>query len=141
LETRLSNRDNNITDNATGEYPGIAPPLEEDDDTMEWTPTGAITPPAGCGPPPSASKNLRYLLPDGGEGEYQLEDKGDNVVLLHKLKEGAIMDECIDKLVRDLPDVLSYDDSATGTMSTIEVPKDFGLHLSISINHHIAQVV
>jgi hypothetical protein len=140
LETRLSNRDNNITDNATGEYPGIAPPLEEDDDTMEWTPTGAITPPAGCGPPPSASKNLRYLLPDGGEGEYQLEDKGDNVVLLHKLKEGAIMDECIDKLVRDLPDVLSYDDSATGTMSTIEVPKDFGLHLSISINHHIAQV-
>ena len=140
LDSRINPGVDGGTDSSTDEHPGIAPPLEEDEDTMEWTPTGAITPPTGCGPPPSTSKNLRHLLPDGGEGEYRLEDKGDNAVLLHKLKDGAIMDECIDKLVRDLPDVLSYDDSATCTVSTIEVPKDFGLHLSISINHHLAQV-
>lgn len=113
---------------------------QDDPDSMEWTPTGATTPPAGCGPPPTTAKNMRHLLPDAGDGEYRIEEGGDNTVLLHKLQEGIIMDECIDKLVRDLPDVLSYDDSASFTPSTIEVPKDFGLQLSISINHHLAQV-
>jgi hypothetical protein len=113
---------------------------QEDPDSMEWTPTEAVTPPAGCGPPPSVAKNMRHLLPDAGEGEYRVQERGDNAVLLHKMQEGIIMDECIDKLVRDLPDVLSYENSATFTPSTIEVPKDFGLQLSISINHHLAQV-
>ncbi|KAH7114463.1 hypothetical protein B0J11DRAFT_541063 [Dendryphion nanum] len=112
----------------------------EDPDSMEWTPTGSITPPTGCGPPPTASKNMRHLLPGGGDGEFRLEDQGENRVLLHKLQEGVIMDECINKLVRDLPDILNYDDSATFTPSTIEVPKDFSLQMSISINHHLAQV-
>jgi hypothetical protein len=83
---------------------------------------------------------MRNLLPDGDDGDYQLKDKGANAVLLHKSEEGIIMDECIDKLVHDLPDVLSYEDSASFTPSTIEVPRDFGLQLSISINHHLAQV-
>jgi hypothetical protein len=114
----------------------------EDPDCMEWTPTvaGTTTPPAGCGPPPPTAKNMRHLLPDAGEGEYQVQDQADNTVLLYKLQEGTVMDECIDKLVRDLPDVLSYDNAVTFTPSTIEVPKDFGLQLSISINHHLAQV-
>ncbi|KAK7193875.1 uncharacterized protein CC84DRAFT_154807 [Paraphaeosphaeria sporulosa] len=114
----------------------------EDPDSMEWTPTatGTSTPPAGCGPPPSTAKHMRHLLPDAGEGEYQIEDQGDNTVLLYKLQEGTVMDECIDRLVRDLPDVLSYENAAAFTPSTIEVPKDFGLQLSISINHHLAQV-
>ena len=116
--------------------------LENDDpDSMEWTPTGGeATPPTACGPLPTTSKNLRRLLPNGGEGEHRFQDKSDNTVLLHKLQEGIIMDECINKLVRDLPDVLNYENSATFTPSTIEVPKDFGLQLSISINHHLAQV-
>lgn len=114
----------------------------EDPDSMEWTPTatGTTTPPAGCGPPPSTATHMRHLLPGAGEGEYQLEDQGDNTVLLYKLQEGTVMDECIDRLVRDLPDVLSYENTAAFTPSTIEVPKDFGLQLSISINHHLAQV-
>ncbi|KAJ4296531.1 hypothetical protein N0V90_006576 [Kalmusia sp. IMI 367209] len=114
----------------------------EDPDSMEWTPTatGTTTPPAGCGPPPTTARNMRHLLPDAGDGEYQIEQQGDNAVLLHKLQEGAVMDACIDKLVRDLPDILSYEKSVSFTPSTIEVPKDFGLQLSISINHHLAQV-
>ncbi|KAF2131630.1 hypothetical protein P153DRAFT_365204 [Dothidotthia symphoricarpi CBS 119687] len=113
---------------------------EHDPDSMDWTPTESITSPPDCGPPPALSKKLRHLLPGGGEGEYQALDRGENAVLLHKLKEGIVMDECIDKLVRDLPDILSYDNSASFTPSTIEVSKDFSLHLSISINHHLAQV-
>ncbi|KAF2706567.1 hypothetical protein K504DRAFT_411859 [Pleomassaria siparia CBS 279.74] len=117
--------------------------LESDDpDSMEWTPTGTghATPPVACGPPPTTSRNLRHLLPSGGDGEYRIRDQSENAVLLHKLQEGVIMDECIDKLVRDLPDVLSYENAKAFTPSTIEVPKDFGLQLSISINHHLAQV-
>lgn len=112
---------------------------EQDPDSMEWEPTESMTPPA-CGPPRPLSEKMRQLLPAGGEADYQAEDRGENGVLLHKLKEGIIMDACIDKLVRDLPDVLSYDDALSFTPSTIEVPKDFGLQLSISINHHLAQV-
>lgn len=114
----------------------------DDPDSMEWTPTvtRTTTPPAGCGPPPSTAKNLRHLLPNAGDGEYQIEERADNTVLLHKLHEGIVMDECIDRLVRDFPDVLSYENAAAFTPSTIEVPKDFGLQLSISINHHLAQV-
>ena len=114
----------------------------EDPDSMEWTPTvtRTATPPAGCGPLPSNAKNLRHLLPNTGDGEYQIEQRGENTVLLHKLHEGIVVDECINRLVRDLPDVLSYEDAAAFTPSTIEVPKDFGLQLSISINHHLAQV-
>lgn len=116
---------------------------EPDEDSMDWTPTGATTPPPPCGPPPALSENMRHLLT--GEGVADLddgkaEDDGDKTVLLHKLKEGTIMDECIDKLVRELPDVLNYDKSISFTPSTIEVPKDFGLQLSISINHHLAQI-
>ncbi|KAL6703199.1 hypothetical protein ACN47E_010128 [Coniothyrium glycines] len=114
---------------------------EEDPDGMDWTPTGTPPPPpAVCGPAPALSEKIRQLLPAGGDGDLQVEDKGENVVLLHKLKEGVIMDECIDKLVKDLPDVLTYENSLSFTPSTIEVPKDFGLQLSISINHHLAQV-
>ncbi|PSN72932.1 hypothetical protein BS50DRAFT_482242 [Corynespora cassiicola Philippines] len=113
---------------------------QDDSDSMEWQPTvtGTSTP-TGCGPPVTATK-MRHLLPDEGEGEYQVQSQGDNTVLLHKIQEGVIMDECIGKLVRDLPDILSYNSTATFTPSTIEVPKDFGLQLSISINHHLAQV-
>jgi hypothetical protein len=113
---------------------------EQDPDSMEWEPTGTSTPPAACGPPRPLSDKIRQLLPGGGESDYRVEDRGENAVLLHKLKEGIIVDACIDKLVRDLPDVLSYDDVLSFTPSTIEVPKDFGLQLSISINHHLAQV-
>ena len=136
LEHRLNN--GSLSDQADGD----AVAEVEDPDSMEWTPTvtGTTTPPVACGPPPSTAKNLRHLLPDAGDGEYQLEERGDNTVLLHKLHEGVVMDECIDKLVRDLPDVLSYDNAAAFTPSSIEVPKDFGLQLSISINHHLAQV-
>ncbi|KAJ4347609.1 hypothetical protein N0V95_005255 [Ascochyta clinopodiicola] len=115
---------------------------DQDPDSMDWTPTGGMTPTAAaeCGPPPSLSEKLRPLLPGGGDGDIQAIDRGDNAVLLQKLKEGKLMDECIDKLVQDLPDALSYNNSATFTPSTIEVPKDFGLQLSISINHHMAQI-
>lgn len=115
---------------------------EQDPDSMDWTPTGGRTPTvtAECGPPPSLSEKLRPLLPGGGDGDIQPLDQGNNAVLLHKLKEGKLMDECIDKLVQDLPDALSYNNSASFTPSTIEVPKDFGLQLSISINHHMAQI-
>ncbi|KAF2652869.1 hypothetical protein K491DRAFT_634835 [Lophiostoma macrostomum CBS 122681] len=140
IEAHLSQDNDSASETVTDAIATTAPVGFDDPDSMEWTPTGATTPPAACGPPPTTSKNLRHLLPDGGQGEYRLEDRGSNAVLLHKLQEGAIVDECIDKLVRDLPDVLSYDNSATFTPSTIEVPKDFGLQLSISINHHLAQV-
>lgn len=141
LEDRLTQDSSTEEDVVEGQAEVASAAFEQDDpDSMEWTPTGATTPPTGCGPPPTASKNMRHLLPDAGNGEYQLEERGDNAVLLHKLQEGVIMDECIDKLVRDLPDVLSYENSATFTPSSIEVPKDFGLQLSISINHHLAQV-
>jgi hypothetical protein len=114
---------------------------EQDPDSMDWTPTTeTTTPPPECGPPGGLSKKMRHLLPGGGEGDLQLEDRGENAAILHKLKEGKIMDECIDKLVRDIPDVLSYQKSLSFTPSTIEVPKDFGLQLSISINHHLAQI-
>ncbi|KAH7080274.1 hypothetical protein BKA63DRAFT_531236 [Paraphoma chrysanthemicola] len=113
---------------------------EQDPDSMEWEPTETSTAPASCGPPRPLSEKMRQFLPGGGEGDYRAEDRGENAVLLHKLKEGIIVDACIDKLVRDLPDVLSYDDKLSFTPSTIEVPKDFGLQLSISINHHLAQV-
>jgi hypothetical protein len=141
LEERLQQDPEAESEAAEGvEAPNVTVFEQEDPDSMEWTPTGAVTPPAGCGPPPTAAKNMRHLLPDAGEGEYRVQERGENEVLLHKLQEGIIMDECIDKLVRDLPDVLSYENSATFTPSTIEVPKDFGLQLSISINHHLAQV-
>ncbi|KAF9695985.1 hypothetical protein EKO04_005768 [Ascochyta lentis] len=115
---------------------------DQDPDSMDWTPTGGMTPTAAaeCGPPPSLSEKLRPLLPGGGNGDIQAIDRGENAVLLQKLKEGKLMDEYIDKLVQDLPDALSYNNSATFTPSTIEVPKDFGLQLSISINHHMAQI-
>lgn len=113
---------------------------EPDEDSMDWTPTGAITPPPHCGPPPALSENMRRLITGDAVADFGTEERGDNTVLLHKLKEGTIMDECIDKLVRELPDVLDYDKSLSFTPSTIEVPKDFGLQLSISINHHLAQV-
>jgi hypothetical protein len=113
---------------------------ELDPDSMEWEPTESTTPPPECGPPRPLSEKMRQFLPGGGESDYQAEDGGENTVLLHKLKEGIIMDACIDTLVRDMPDVLSYDDALSFTPSTIEVPKDFGLQLSISINHHLAQV-
>jgi hypothetical protein len=113
---------------------------ELDPDSMEWEPTESTTPPPECGPPRPLSEKMRQFLPGGGESDYQAEDRGENTVLLHKLKEGIIMDACIDTLVRDMPDVLSYDDALSFTPSTIEVPKDFGLQLSISINHHLAQV-
>jgi hypothetical protein len=113
---------------------------EQDPDSMEWEPTESKTPPVECGPPKPLSEKMRQFLPGAGEGDLLAEDRGENAVLLHKLKEGVIMDACIDKLVRDMPDVLSYDDVLSFTPSTIEVPKDFGLQLSISINHHLAQV-
>ncbi|KZM21694.1 uncharacterized protein EKO05_0001755 [Ascochyta rabiei] len=115
---------------------------DQDPDSMDWTPTGGMTPTtaAECGPPPSLSEKLRPLLPGGGDGDIQAIDRGDNAALLQKLKEGKLMDECIDKLVQDLPEALSYNKSAAFTPSTIEVPKDFGLQLSISINHHMAQI-
>ncbi|KAH8727470.1 hypothetical protein GQ44DRAFT_703273 [Phaeosphaeriaceae sp. PMI808] len=112
---------------------------EQDPDSMEWEPTESNTP-AACGPPKPLSEKMRQFLPSGGEADYQVEDRGENAILLHKLKEGVIMDACIDKLVRDLPDMLSHNDVLSFTPSTIEVPKDFGLQLSISINHHLAQV-
>jgi hypothetical protein len=113
---------------------------EQDPDSMEWEPTESNTPPVECGPLRPLSEKMRQFLPGGGDGDLRVEDRGENAVLLHKLKEGVIMDACIDKLVRDLPDVLSYDDVLSFTPSTFEVPKDFGLQLSISINHHLAQV-
>ena len=142
LEDRLNN---DTSTNRNDEDPLVerGTALEVDDpDSMEWTPTvnGTTTPPAGCGPPPSAAKNLRHLLPGVEGGESQIEQWEDNTVLLHKLQEGVVMDECIDRLVRDFPDVLNYDNADAFTPSTIEVPKDFGLQLSISINHHLAQV-
>jgi len=113
---------------------------EPDEDSMDWTPTGATTPPPNCGPPPALSENMRHLLTGDSVVDVSVKEGCNQAVLLHKLKEGMIMDECIDKLVRELPDVLDYDKSISFTPSTIEVPKDFGLQLSISINHHLAQI-
>ncbi|ORY11876.1 hypothetical protein BCR34DRAFT_564497 [Clohesyomyces aquaticus] len=157
LETRIgqANDDEEPSENEdrTVSEPYAAP--LDDPDSMEWTPTGATTPPIGCGPPPVTPKNMRPPLSKGGDNVNTLQEKfspprsttksmhpqqGDNTILHHKLQEGIIMDECINMLVRDLPDVLTYDNSATFTPSTIEVPKDFGLQMSISINHHLAQV-
>ncbi|KAF2638110.1 hypothetical protein P280DRAFT_529839 [Massarina eburnea CBS 473.64] len=141
LEVRLNHDIEDDEEEADEEADKRGVIFEQDDpDSMEWMPTGVTTPPNGCGPPPTAAKNMRHLLPDAGDGEYQAEERGENGVLLHKLQEGVIMDQCIDQLVRELPDVLSYENSATFTPSSIEVPKDFGLQLSISINHHLAQV-
>lgn len=113
-------------------------PEQDDSDGMEWMPTEPAAVPHCT--PLSTSKNLRHLLPDEGEGAYQIEDRGEDGVLLHKSEEGMLIDQCIDKLVQDLPDALNYDATSTFTPSSIEVPKDFGLQLSISINHHLAQV-
>src|SRR5690242_5943183 len=115
---------------------------DQDPDDMDWTPTGSRTPTATaeCGPPPSLSEKLRPLLPASGDGDVPDVDRGDNAVLLRKLQEGKLVDACIDKLVKDFPDALSYNNSASFTPSTIEVPRDFGLQLSISINHHMAQI-
>ncbi|KAF2197090.1 hypothetical protein GQ43DRAFT_425273 [Delitschia confertaspora ATCC 74209] len=119
--------------------------LEQDDsDGMEWTPTGSAAAVVPCNPPMTTSKSPLHLL--SGETDHGREDgsprdeKGANEVLLHKLEETMIMDKCVDKLVQDFPDVLNYDDASTFTPSTIEVPRDFGLQMSISINHHLAQV-
>jgi hypothetical protein len=139
IEQRL-NQDVDLQDEMRGQDEApIASFEEQDPDSMDWTPTESLTPPA-CGPPPALSEKLRHFLPADGDGDVQEIDQSENSVALHKLKEGTIMDECIESLVRDLPDVLSYNNSATFTPSTIEVPKDFGLQLSISINHHLAQV-
>ncbi|KAF1915207.1 hypothetical protein BDU57DRAFT_518067 [Ampelomyces quisqualis] len=140
IEERL-NQDPEIGQehSAQDEVPKVAF-QEQDPDSMEWEPTESKTPPVECGPPRPLSEKMRQFLPGAGEGDMRAEDRGENAVLLHKLKEGIIMDACIDKLVRDMPDVLSYDDVLSFTPSTIEVPKDFGLQLSISINHHLAQV-
>jgi hypothetical protein len=140
IEERL-NRDPELgEDRAEQDEAPKAAFQEHDPDSMEWEPTESKTPPVECGPPRPLSEKMRQFLPGAGEGDLRAEDRGENAVLLHKLKEGIIMDACIDKLVRDLPDVLSYDDVLSFTPSTIEVPKDFGLQLSISINHHLAQV-
>ncbi|OAK94401.1 hypothetical protein IQ06DRAFT_382096 [Phaeosphaeriaceae sp. SRC1lsM3a] len=140
IEERL-NQDPEVSEEQAeqNEAPKIAF-QEQDPDSMEWEPTESRTPPVECGPPKPLSEKMRQFLPGAGEGDLRAEDRGENAVLLHKLKEGIIMDACIDKLVRDMPDVLSYDDVLSFTPSTIEVPKDFGLQLSISINHHLAQV-
>ncbi|KAF2745417.1 hypothetical protein M011DRAFT_469475 [Sporormia fimetaria CBS 119925] len=139
VEARVQRDRGAVFDNAETQTNGQHATAGADDtDAMEWTPTGAITPPTGCGPLPSAARNLRRLFE--GEGTLRVEDKGDNAVLVHKMQEGIIMDECIDKLIHDLPDVLNYEDSASFTPSTIEVPRDFDLQLSLSINHHLAQV-
>ncbi|KAF2003309.1 hypothetical protein P154DRAFT_520261 [Amniculicola lignicola CBS 123094] len=140
LETRLNKSiDDPTNDASTGSDDGAEAPPENDPDSMEWTPTGGVTPPADCGPP-TTSRSVQDLYPRLENGESSTQTSRETPVVLHKLQEGVIMDECIDKLVRDLPDVLSYDDSGTFTPSTIEVPKGFGLQLSISINHHLAQV-
>lgn len=140
IEERL-NQDPEVSEEQANqnEAPKIAF-QEQDPDSMEWEPTESKTPPIECGPPKPLSEKMRQFLPGAGEGDLRAEDRGENAILLHKLKEGIIMDACIDKLVRDMPDVLSYDDVLSFTPSTIEVPKDFGLQLSISINHHLAQV-
>lgn len=143
LEERMRQNDRAAPEGSTaGEDDGGESVLEQDDGPMEmdWTPTETVSPPVRCGPPPTTASTLAHLLPDGGQGEYRVEDQGPNGVLLHKLKEGALLDECIDKLVRDFPEVMSYGDATNYTPSTIEVPKDFGLQLSISINHHLAHV-
>jgi hypothetical protein len=140
IEERL-NQDVDLSEELQGtEEPAKVAFQEQDPDSMEWEPTESKTPPVECGPPKPLSEKMRQFLPGAGEGDLRAEDRGENAVLLHKLKEGVIMDACIDKLVRDLPDVLNYDDVLSFTPSTIEVPKDFGLQLSISINHHLAQV-
>ncbi|KAF2735490.1 hypothetical protein EJ04DRAFT_543021 [Polyplosphaeria fusca] len=131
LESRLSQNSGETEEPTTRDGTSGAFAQEQNDpDSMEWTPTGATTPPAGSDPSEKTSRSMRRPLTgdrEGGQGE-----KG--------VQEGDIVDECIDKLVSDLPDILNYENSATFTPSTIEVPKDFGLQLSISINHHLAQV-
>lgn len=115
---------------------------EQDPDSMDWTPTESRTPIAAaeCGPPPLLSETLRPLLPAGEDGRIESKSEKHNAELLRKLQEGKLVDACIDKLVQDLPDALSYNNSASFTPSTIEVPKDFELQMSISINHHMAQI-
>jgi hypothetical protein len=142
IEQRLQQRTESEDENPKQLDAASAAFQDQDPDSMDWTPTGSRTPTAAaeCGPPPSLSEKLRPLLPAGGEGDIEALDRGDNAVLLRKLKEGKLVDACIDKLVQDLPDALSYNNSASFTPSTIEVPKDFGLQLSISINHHMAQI-
>jgi hypothetical protein len=113
---------------------------DQDEDSMDWTPTGSRTPTvtAECGPPPPLSEKLRHLFTSSEDD--RIEGQKDNAMLRRKLKEGKLVDACIDKLVQDMPDALSYNNSASFTPSTIEVPKDFGLQMSISINHHMAQI-
>lgn len=113
-----------------------------DPDSMDWTPTGSRTPVAAaeCGPPPLLSDTLRPLLPASRGGATEITSEKNNAVFLRKLKDGKLLDACIDKLVQDLPGALNYNNSASFTPSTIEVPKDFGLQMSISINHHMAQI-
>lgn len=134
--TELENEDSEPLDTAGTAF------QDQDPDSMDWTPTGSRTPTAAaeCGPLPSLSEKLRPLLPTARDGDVETSTRGDNAVLLRKLKEGKLVDACVDKLVQDLPDALSYNNSASFTPSTIEVPKDFGLQLSISINHHMAQI-
>ncbi|KAF1364977.1 hypothetical protein EJ07DRAFT_97315 [Lizonia empirigonia] len=142
IEQRLQQKDDSDFSQSEQHIETAAIFQDQDPDSMDWSPTGGMTPTAAadCGPPPSLSEKLRPLLPGSGDGDAQALDRGANAVLLHKLEEGKLMDECIDKLVRDFPDALSYNNSATFTPSTIEVPRDFGLQLSISINHHMAQI-
>lgn len=142
IEQRLQQKDDSVFSQSEQHVETAAIFQDQDPDSMDWSPTGGMTPNAAadCGPPPSLSEKLRPLLTGSGDIDAQALDRGANVVLLNKLEEGKLMDECIDKLVRDFPDALSYNNSATFTPSTIEVPRDFGLQLSISINHHMAQI-
>ncbi|OCK80642.1 hypothetical protein K432DRAFT_382001 [Lepidopterella palustris CBS 459.81] len=117
-----------------------SPPEQEDPDGMEWAPTVIAPISARCEPPSSAPFQPFQLLRGHLDRQDQTANYHHASMVLSKLGEGASIDQTIEKLVKALPDVLSHDGPHTFTPSSIEVPKDFGMQMSISINHHLALV-
>jgi len=78
IEERL-NQDVQLNEEGTVDDDGDVPEAafqEQDPDSMDWTPTESNTPPPECGPPPTLSRKMRHLLPGGGDGDLQAEDRG-----------------------------------------------------------------
>ncbi|KAF2496410.1 hypothetical protein BU16DRAFT_460873 [Lophium mytilinum] len=132
---------------ADGEPSGLGPaqgapenPLspEDDSDGMEWAPTEPVQS-VRCDPPLAGLGARSELLPRPGHISSPTEST-DPSVAPSQTQDGALMDENVRRLVQQFPSVMSHDGSGSFTPSTLEVPRDFGMQMSITINHHLSLV-
>lgn len=112
----------------------------EDPDGMEWTPTATPIIPVKCEPSSVLPDQARHLPPSRTDDSHTVNRSNETSAIVSRLQGGVLVDKSIEKLVQVLPHVLNYDGPKIFTPSTIEVPKDFGMQMSISINHHLALV-